>query len=170
MIWLAMWPTSSCTIKVDTIAPKLQSVIPPVNGLNGWIVSTSASASANGSDSGSGLASARVSVDGGVWQDEAALSDGVITVDFKSQDVAGNTTTTSRTLKVDRTAPDLLFSTSGTAGNPGWYISQAETRILSSDATSGIDDVEYRQNGSSWLDFSDAPQCRWRQYDRRQGL
>ena len=144
--------TSSRTIKVDTIAPTLEPVIPPVNGLNGWIVSTSASASANGSDSGSGLASARVSVDGGAWRDDAALPDGVISVDFKSEDVAGNTTTTSRTLKVDRTAPDLLFSTSGTAGNPGWYISQAETRILSSDATSGIDHVEYRQNGSGWQD------------------
>jgi hypothetical protein len=98
------------------------------------------------------LASARVSVDGGAWQDSAALHDGVITVDFKSEDVAGNTTTTSRTLKVDVTAPDLSFSTSGTPGNPGWYISETETNILYSDGTSGIDRVEYRQNGSSWQD------------------
>ena len=142
--------TDTLEVKVDTSAPSLDPIIPAVNGLNGWIVGPSVSVSANSSDLGSGLASALVSVDGGEWQDSAVLPDGESTVVFKVEDAAGNIATTSRTLKIDTTAPDLSFSTSGTPGNPGWYLSQTETSVLYDDDTSGIDHVEYRQNGSSW--------------------
>ena len=145
--------TDNITIPVDTARPDFYPSYPTPNS-QGWIV-TAASVSVSGDDPGagyygSGLASALVSVNGGEWQDSAVLPDGEFTVVFRVEDMAGNSRTMTRNFKVDRTAPDLSFSTSGTPGNPGWYLSQAETSILYDDDTSGIDHVEYRQNGSSW--------------------
>ena len=144
--------TDSLEIKVDTIAPAVTPVVPSPDGLNNWFITAPIGVSANGSDSGSGLASAEVSVDGGKWQSDPSLSDGVYTVDFKSIDIAGNSTTASRTLKVDTVAPSLSTSISGTAGSMGWYVSQTRTTISARDETSGVDRIEYNQNNAGWKD------------------
>lgn len=137
-------------IKVDTIAPVVTRVVPSSDGLNDWFITAPIAVSATGSDSGSGLASAAVSVDGGTWLSDASLQDGVYNVEFKSTDNAGNSTTTYRTVKVDTVAPILSTSISGTAGNNGWYVSQTLTTISANDEISGVDRIEYNQNGTGW--------------------
>jgi hypothetical protein len=142
--------TDSLEIKVDTIAPSISPIVPSPDGANGWFVTAPVAVSASGSDSGSGLASALASVDGGKWEPNTLLSDGVYTVEFRSTDKAGNSTTTSRTVKVDTVPPLLSTSISGTAGNNGWYVNQTNTDIVARDETSGIDRIEYDQNDTGW--------------------
>jgi hypothetical protein len=141
---------SSFTVNVDTIAPGLTPVIPPADGSNGWIKTRPAMVSATGTDLGSGLASAQVSVDYGAWRSNAALTDGIHTVQFRSVDLAGNSTSLTRTVKVDATVPSVIASTEGLSGSEGWYVGQATTTITSTDSVSGVDHVEYSHNGGSW--------------------
>jgi hypothetical protein len=96
------------------------------------------------------LDSAQLSVDGGPWQNDISLSDGSYTASFRSKDVAGNTTTIVRTIKVDTVAPSLSTSISGTVGASGWYTSQTITTLTPTDSTSGVDRVEYKQNSDAW--------------------
>jgi hypothetical protein len=74
----------------------------------------------------------------------------VYSVTFRSNDNAGNTTTITRTVKVDTTPPSFSTSTSGTSGLAGWYTSPTTTIISTSDAPSGINRVEYNQNNTGW--------------------
>jgi len=144
--------TDSLEIKVDTIAPTVYPIVPTPDGLNNWFITAPVAVSVAGSDSGSGLASSEVSVNGGKWQSDASLSDGPYKVDFKSTDNAGNSTTVSRTVKVDTVAPTLSYSIAGTAGNNSWYLSQTMTTISARDNTSGVDRIEYDQNNIGWKD------------------
>jgi hypothetical protein len=128
-------------------------VIPSPDGLNTWFITAPLNVSVNGADSGSGLASALASVDGSLWQPSLFLSDGLYTASFRSTDNAGNTTTVTRTIKVDASSPSIVTSISGTAGNSGWYTSQTTTSI-SADELSGVDHIEYNQNGTGWRDGS----------------
>ena len=142
----------SSAVKIDTIAPNVTPIIPNADGLNGWIITGPAVVLATGSDSGSGLASALVSVDNGAWVPSSSLSDGTHLVRFRSVDYAGNLTMATRTVKVDRTGPMLSFSTIGTSGNAGWYISRTTTNVSSNDGGSGVDRVEFSQNKTAWED------------------
>ncbi len=142
--------TISRTIQVDVTPPGVSPLVPSPDGLNDWFVTAPVNISVDGSDSGSGLASALVSVNGAAWQPHASLTDGVYTVDFRSVDNAGNTVTETRTVKVDSVAPSLSASLSGTAGLSGWYVSQVTTTISSSDATSGVERIEFNQNNAGW--------------------
>jgi hypothetical protein len=142
--------TDALDIKIDTIDPLISPIVPSPDGSNGWFITAPVAVSASGSDSGSGLASALASVDGGIWEPDMLLSDGVYSIDFRSTDKAGNSTTTSRTVKVDTVPPLLSTSITGTAGNQGWYVSQTNTAVVARDATSGVDRIEYDQNGVGW--------------------
>jgi hypothetical protein len=142
--------TDSLDVKVDTIAPVVQPVMPSPDGLNDWFITGPVAVSTSGSDSGSGLASALASANGGNWESNLLLSDGIYTVDFQSEDEAGNTATTSQTVKIDTEPPSLSVSIMGTAGNNGWYVSQTNTTISALDKTSGADRIEYNQNETEW--------------------
>jgi hypothetical protein len=144
--------SDSLEIKVDTIAPVVIPVVPSPDGLNNWFVTAPVDVSAKGSDSGSGLVSAEVSVKDGKWQSDASLSDGIYAVAFQAIDHAGNSTTMSRTVKVDTVAPFLSAAISGVAGRMSWYVSQTTTTISARDETSGVDRIEYNENGSEWQD------------------
>jgi hypothetical protein len=145
--------TLARTVKVDSTAPTVSPVIPSPDGLNGWFVTAPVVVSVNGVDTGSGLASALVSVDGGGWQPNASLSDGMHTINFRSTDLAGNTATVTRTVKVDTGVPSIVTAIAGTAGNAGWYISETTTTISASDP-SGIDRIEYNSNAGGWQNGS----------------
>jgi hypothetical protein len=56
-------------------------------------------------------------------------------------------------VKVDTGPPTITTSISGTAGNPGWYVSPTTTAISATDF-SGIDHIEYSQNNEGWQNGS----------------
>ena len=127
------------TIKVDSVAPTLTPNFPAANGLNGWVVTGPELVLSSGSDAGSGLASASVSIDTGSWTSIATLSDGSHSVQFRAIDNAGNTTTVTRTVKIDlNVSATLSINTVGTSGDAGWYISITNTTISASDSTSRV--------------------------------
>ena len=142
--------TDSLEVKVDTVAPTVMSVVPTPTGLDNWFVSVPVEISATGTDTTSGLLSALVSTDEKAWKDSLSLSDGLYTATFRSEDVAGNTTSIPLDLKIDATKPTLAISTAGTVGKSGWYTSQTTTTFKADDKTSGVDRVEYSQNNSAW--------------------
>lgn len=139
----------------DANAPVVTPVISSPTGSNGWFNTVPVAVSVSGSDVTSGLAEAQVSVDGGVWRPSASLTrDGVYTLDFRTVDNAGNTRTSTRTINIDTTPPAFTTSTSGTTGTAPWYVSPATTGISPSDSMSGVDHVEYNQNGAGWQNGS----------------
>ncbi|HKI53071.1 MAG TPA: Ig-like domain-containing protein, partial [Anaerolineales bacterium] len=94
-----------------------------------------------------------VSLDNGVsWSGlpVALTDDGVHSLIFRAYDKAGNAATTNMDVKVDTTKPTFTTSTVGMAGNSGWYLSPTDTTISPEDMTSGVDHVEYDQNGTGW--------------------
>ena len=62
-------------------------------------------------------------MNGGEWKSSQSLTDGLYTATFRSEDVAGNTTSIPLDLKIDATKPTLEISTSGTAEKNDWYTS-----------------------------------------------
>jgi len=142
--------TKSLEVKVDTVPPTLLPVVPTPAGLNDWFVSVPVVISANGTDATSGLLTAMVSTDEKTWEDSLSLSDGSYTATFRSEDVAGNSTSIPLDLKIDATKPTIEISTSGIVGTNGWYTSQTTTTFKADDKTSGVDRVEFNQNNSAW--------------------
>ncbi len=147
--------TWSQTVKVDATAPDLAPAATAAsNGQNGWYTG-SVTVQANASDATSGLASVQYQVDGGTWQSGETVNlstDGVHTVVFKAEDVAGNTTTSQRvTVKIDTTAPTLTPSMPEPNGDDDWFVT-APVQIDASaeDATSGVASVECRIDGGAW--------------------
>jgi len=142
--------TKSLEVKVDTVPPAVMPVVPTPTGLDNWLVSVPVVISANGTDATSGLLSALVSQDTKTWKDSLSLSDGIYTATFRSEDVAGNTTSLPLDLEIDATRPSLAISTAGTVGTNGWYTTQTTTTFKADDKTSGVDRVEYSQNNTAW--------------------
>jgi hypothetical protein len=137
-------------LNVDTTPPTVTPIIPLPDGLNNWFVAAPVKVSVEGSDSESGLANALLSLDELSWVPDASLSDGVHEISFKATDNAGNTSTVSRTVKMDTVAPTIVTQIVGTVGKLGWYVSETNTAILAADQTSGVDMIKYDQNKSGW--------------------
>lgn len=151
-----MTANSSTNWKRDAVPPTVSPNVPSPTGPNNWFITLPIAISANGSDVHSGLAVAQVSADGGTWGNNASVNaDGLYTVTFRAVDNAGNTSPEiTQVIKVDTLPPALSLSTSGRLGDAGWYVSDAVTDISSSDAQSGVDTVEYNQNGAGWQNGS----------------
>jgi hypothetical protein len=135
---------------VDTVDPVITPHVPTPTGLDDWFVSVPVEISATGSDATSGLLSALISTNGGEWKSSQSLTDGVYATNFRSEDVAGNTSNIFMNLKIDATRPTLAISTAGTVGTNGWYTSQTTTTLKADDETSSVDRVEYSQNNATW--------------------
>jgi len=142
----------SQTVYVDTKGPVISPSVAGSSGANGWYVSL-ADVSATASDAGSGLqGNVEVSLDNGTsWTDlPVQLSDGTHSLFLRAYDRAGNVSISSLNVNVDTTSPSFTTSTAGTVGNVSWYLSTAMTTIAPSDALSGVDHIEYNQNGTGW--------------------
>ncbi len=119
------------------------------NGSNGWYTSGSVTVTGTGTASASG-ATVTVSskVGSGQYANIAAPSvtaEGTNVLTFRAQDQWGNVSAElQRTIKIDKTAPTVSHT----------FASKTLT-LTGSDATSGIEKVEYRVAGaSSWETYS----------------
>jgi hypothetical protein len=117
------------------------------------------------SDALSGIAQVSYRVDAGVYANLAAsngapvsppaLSDGVHTVHAYATDVAGRTTSATpvdATVKVDTAKPTATV-TLAPPGSGGWRLSGSAS-ITGSDATSGVDHVEYGIDSGSFASIA----------------
>jgi hypothetical protein len=146
-----MASSGAVSFKIDSVAPDLTYIIPPVDGQQGWFLSAPM-VSVSGSDATSGLAAAEIQVDGGNWQSGSmpVTADGVHTVNFRARDNAGNSKSANATVQVDRTAPAVNATIEGTQGQNGWYRSAVRFTPVGSDAASGISTLEAQIGNGPW--------------------
>lgn len=105
-------PTTTSTLKVDTVAPATTIALSPSspNGTNSWYKTTAPTFTLSATDATSGVASTSYQIDGGATQaysTAVTIPEGQHTVTYWSADNAGNlaTGTTTATIKVDTTNP-----------------------------------------------------------------
>ena len=147
--------SASFVVTLDTVEP-FSVVISPSD--SAWHTSGTWTVTAN--DALSGVAQVSYRVDAGAFANLAAsngapvsppaLSEGVHTVYAYATDLAGKTTSAtpvSATVKVDTTKPTAAITLAPT-GSGGWRLSGSAS-ITGSDATSGVDHVEYQIDSGS---------------------
>ncbi|MGD0610304.1 MAG: Ig-like domain-containing protein [Anaerolineales bacterium] len=134
---------ASAVMNVDTQPPTLSiSQTGGTTGQNGWYTAGPVNLAASAGDSGSGLAGVSVRLDGGGWQPGTSLqvtADGAHTVDFRADDVAGNSAVQSASVKLDSQPPMLTLSIPPADGAHGWFkTSPVVANASATDATSGL--------------------------------
>jgi len=137
------------TIAIDGIAPTSEHTLDPANatGENGWYVgnvTVSLTADDGSEDWQSGLDHIEYKVDSGSWQTGDSVvveEDGEHTVQYKAIDKVGNEETpNSVNFKIDQTAPTVKMT---------WESPDYKNVVFTatcSDATSGMDRVEFAMN------------------------
>lgn len=144
--------TATQSVLVDVTPPMLSASIPHPDGQNGWFVS-SPTLKVSGTDQTSGMASSLLRVDAGNWaaNEETIEQSGMHTVEFQTQDMAGNMTTQTASVKVDLQGPAIQLNTIGTSGRNNWYTSpEVNVSADVTDLFSGVSQTEVRLDGGSW--------------------
>ena len=119
--------------------------------MNGWYTAP-ITVTANSSDVTSGLASQAVSLDGSAWTPSLTIStDGTYTVQVTAQDKAGNSASTTKTVRLDATPPTAALQVPAPDGANGWYVSPVTITVSGTDATSGVASQLVSQDGSTWV-------------------
>jgi len=134
--------SASYSVKVDTTAPVAAPTQAPAANASGWNNSDVA-VNWNWTDAGSGIDTSHCT------QSSTSSGEGsAITLTSTCSDLAGNKASTSYTVKVDKTAPTVIFS-----GNAGTYTVDKSVYIScsASDALSGVaSDTCLNVSGPAW--------------------
>ena len=150
------------TPAVDKTAPVTTATLAPAepNGANGWYTSpVTVTLAATDEAGGSGVDRTEYQLDGGAWTPYTGpvtvSGDGSHTLAYRSADKAGNVETAKTvTSKLDTTAP---VSTAAFAppNDAGWHNGSVPVALASSDATSGVDRIEWSQDGgATWTAYT----------------
>ncbi len=117
------------TVKVDTIAPAVIGTASGQAGDNGWFTDD-VTISWETTDGGSGL-------DGGCADDHQTTETAGATFTCEVSDVAGNDGSDTVDVKLDKTAPVITKSVTGTEGLAGWYTSDVDVDWTVTEGVSG---------------------------------
>jgi len=120
----------SAVFKIDTTTPSLSYLLEPVRNTSGWN-NTAVTVVFSGTDSVSGLAFCeppKLLTSEGYGQLVAGYC----------LDNAGNSSTTTLTVDIDKTPPDLSYSAAPTADVQGWNNTAIVLKFICSDALSGV--------------------------------
>ncbi|WP_139984529.1 ThuA domain-containing protein [Nocardioides litoris] len=154
--WFTLGGDASCEPgteePADTTAPTTTITIAAASA-TGWYTTRPSFTLAAADGTGSGIASTEYRIAGGSWTPYtgtavAVTGEGERTVEFRSTDKAGNVETAkSQVVKVDTVLPTVAATQAGDG---------AKTLTLAgTDATSGIDKVEYQVgDATSWSTYS----------------
>jgi hypothetical protein len=140
--------SSSVALKWDNIAPTVTHTLNPKANANEWNNSnTTVTFSAKDDDAGSGVATVTAPV---TVSTETAGQ----VVSGSATDTAGNSSTDSVTVRLDKTAPVITAAiVSGTKGSNGWYTGEVGVHFTCSDSLSDIatcpDDMTLTDNGTN---------------------
>jgi type II secretory pathway pseudopilin PulG len=158
---LSSWGDSSrmgsLSARVDTRPPQIEGSLSGTPGEGGWYISpVTFTASASDPQPGSGIEMFSYSLDGGEWTAYVApitVSEGLHTVTFRAQDLAGHVSEISQSVQVDTLPPQVNASLAGEQAN-GWYLSQVTFTAAASDDGSGLARIEYALDGASWQAYT----------------
>lgn len=138
-------------INIDKTAPSTSYTLEGSSGLNGWNTSN-VKVTFNISDLGP--LNTYHSLDNQHWSTTNPFTitdEGSLTVYYYSRDMANNTEAVkSFTLKVDKTAPVITATVSGTQGLPDAYRSDVAVGFSTNDISSGLANAFYSTDGTTW--------------------
>jgi Bacterial Ig domain len=140
---------ASYTIQIDSIAPAALLDYSGIPGSGGWYTSP-VTVTLDASDGGSGIFSASVRANGGGWNSSVTLGDGSYSIEGLAEDNAGNTASSSGSVRVDTQPPMTEWGME----SDGWYSGKVTLTGSSYDATSGIESVYLSFDGSNWVRIS----------------
>jgi hypothetical protein len=118
------------TVLLDNTPPEITAAVSPTPNAAGWN-NTDATVSFDCTDSGSGIATCPSPID--VTSEGAAQ-----VIEVTATDAAGNSTTTSVTVNIDKTAPSINASQSPLPNANGWNNSDVTVSFNCADGTSGV--------------------------------
>ena len=154
-------------LAVESTAPQTAATLSPAapNGENGWYTSN-VTMDLSATDDCSGVARTEYSVDGGAtWTPYGGqlsfTAEGIVTVQFRSVDRAGNTETAgSTTIKIDKTAPAATITADpAKLWPPDGRAVDVTLSGSGSDATSGLASVSYSITDEYGSPLSIAPRA-----------
>ncbi len=147
---------------IDRTPPATTCTLSGILGSNGWNTSdVEVNLSASDFNSGgfySGVNYSMYQLDGGLWTrytgNFTIASEGAHSLCYYSIDKAGNAESpTTRTVKIDKTAPSVDLTYEGTPGLNGWWISDVVVSASATDGVSGVDWLHKRAGGmSGWTE------------------
>jgi hypothetical protein len=135
--------------QIDLTSPDLDTSVSGAAGTNGWYRSD-VTLGVSAGDATSGIASITASINGGGATSvggSLTFSDGEYNVLIVARDNAGHVTQDTQIIKVDTITPSLSFTTGGTNGKNGWYVSSASAAATASDSGSGLASIEASVDG-----------------------
>lgn len=142
----------SDTVGIDATPPSTQAAVSGTSS-NGWYQDP-AQVTLTASDNLSSVANSYYTVDGGEIQTYAApfnvSGGGSHVIRYWSEDALRNTESQQTlTVNIDAGAPSTQLSTTGTAGNNGWYRSAVQVSLTPTDTLSGIANTYYSVDGGA---------------------
>jgi len=157
--------TFTDAVKIDFTAPAVTPTFSPPNAA-GWYTSsvavtlTAQDVAASGIIS-SGVRSVAYQIDGNSWVTvtgktafpPVSATDGVHTLSYRAQDMAGNVSTARQlTFRVDTQKPTASASFDGRLGANGWYTSTGAATLAGTDQASGsgMKQLHYRLDAGQW--------------------
>jgi len=158
---LSSWGDSSrmgsLSARVDTRPPQIEGSLSGTPGEAGWYVSpVTFTAPASDPQPGSGIDTFTYTLNASPEQSYTGpitVGDGVHTLTFRAQDLAGHVSEISQSVQVDTIAPQVDASLAGEQAN-GWYLSQVTFTAAASDDGSGLARIEYALDGASWQAYT----------------
>jgi hypothetical protein len=72
-------------------------------------------------------------------------------VQVTAKDNAGNTASTTKTVRLDTTPPTAAFQVPAADGANGWYVSPVTVSVKGTDATSGVASQMVSLDGNTWM-------------------
>ena len=148
----SLW-TNLYTVRLDGTNP---DALLTANGGTAWDNSTwfnsDTTLGLQTTDNLSGVNLSQFRIDGGSWVNTAFMnSDGIYSIDYQAEDVAGNTISETRTFRLDKTPPELVSSIPIVDGTNGWYVAAPTIAVSGSDTLSGLSAEEISlDGGGSW--------------------
>lgn len=145
--------------EIDLFIPTVNITISGTSGNNGWYVSN-VTITINATDD-SGISYINYTIDGISYNSSNALfsfnlTEGSHLLECYAVDINGNAGRISKVnIGVDTTPPSITyeFNPSSPDGENGWYVSNVEISLYASDATSGIEELNFKIDEGGWQDY-----------------
>ena len=151
--------TQSEPIKIDQKPPTTMISLSDTLGLDGWYLSN-VTVSLTATDATSGVAETAYSLDGATWitytEPFNITTEGSATIYYNATDIAGNVEATKAApIKIDQTPPTTTINLADTLGLDGWYLSNVTVTLMAIDAISGVAEIAYSFDESTWIIYTD---------------
>src|SRR5205807_416451 len=142
----------------DTVAPVSTASLSGTAGAGQWY-SSAVTVTLSATDDLSGVLAIHFQLDGGVWQTYSGAvvvqGEGAHAVGYYATDNSGNNEAIrTASVNIDTVAPSSAVQVQGNRAPDGSYIGSANITLAATDASSGVQTVQYRLDGGAWHSYS----------------